>query len=72
MLEDWIWHCILLLLAYAALLAAAIILTSAPALSLFVVGATMLLMLFIGLHNAWDAVVYIAYRNQSGQREEQA
>jgi len=59
-LEDWIWHCALPLLAYASLLVAAIVLRRHPAPSLFVVGATAVLLLFTGIHNAWDAVTYIA------------
>jgi hypothetical protein len=28
--------------------------------ALFVIGATALLLLFIGIHNAWDTVTYVA------------
>jgi hypothetical protein len=59
-LEDWIWHCALPLIAYAALLLAAVFLQRHPTPSLFVIGGTVLLLLFIGIHNAWDSVVYIA------------
>jgi hypothetical protein len=59
-LEDWIWHGALPLIAYATLLVAAVVLWRYPAPSLFVIGATALLLLFVGIHNAWDAVVYIA------------
>ncbi|HEY3232131.1 MAG TPA: hypothetical protein VGJ87_23065 [Roseiflexaceae bacterium] len=63
-LEDWIWHNVLPLIAYAALLVAAILLQRYPAPSLFVIGGTALLLLFVGIHNAWDAVTYIALRRQ--------
>jgi hypothetical protein len=59
-LEDWIWHCTLPLVGYATLLGAALSLTRHPATSLFVIGGTALLLLFVGIHNAWDAVTYIA------------
>jgi hypothetical protein len=59
-LEDWIWHCALPIIAYAALLVAAVLLQRHPTPSLFVIGGTALLLLFVGIHNAWDAVVYIA------------
>src|SRR6266508_1546930 len=59
-LEDWIWHGALPLLAYAALLVAAVFLQRYPAPSLFVMAGTALLLLFVGIHNAWDSVVYIA------------
>jgi hypothetical protein len=58
-LEDWIWHCTLPLLAYASLLIAAIVLHWRPTTSLFVIGAAAVLLLFIGIHNAWDTVLYM-------------
>lgn len=67
-LEDWIWHCALPLLAYATLLGAAVVLQRHPPTSLFVIGATALLLLFVGIHNAWDAVTYIALQRQEGSQ----
>ncbi len=67
-LEDWIWHTALPLIAYAALVGAAIALRIDPAPSLFVVGASSLLLLFIGIHNAWDSVTYVAQRRRKRER----
>jgi hypothetical protein len=67
-LEDWLWHCVLPVIAYGALLVAAILLTRRPEASLFVIGATALLLLFIGIHNAWDAVTYVALERQKPER----
>src|SRR5437660_9378355 len=71
-LEDWIWHAVLPLSSYAALAAAALTLTRRPEASLFVIGAAALLLLFIGIHNAWDTVTYIALErfpsNERGDR----
>ena len=64
-LEDWVWHGVLPLVSYSALLGAAVALPRHATMSLFVVGATALLLLFVGIHNAWDAVTYLA---QKGQR----
>ena len=58
--EDWLWHAVLPLIAYALILISAIVLRSYPQRALFVIGATALLLLFIGIHNAWDTVTYIA------------
>jgi hypothetical protein len=58
--EDWIWHVTLPLLAYITFVAASLELVSAPHQSLFALAATALLLLFIGIHNAWDTVTYIA------------
>ncbi len=59
-LEDWLWHVVFPLIAYVTLLAAALLLRRDPPRCLLVIGATALLLLFIGIHNAWDAVTYIA------------
>src|SRR5262249_23926788 len=59
-LTDWVWHVVLPLLAYLSLLVAAIVMRRAPMESLYGVGAAELLVLFIAIHNAWDAAVYIA------------
>ena len=63
--EDWIWHCGLPLIAYGMLLAGAIVLRRSEE-ALFMIAATALLLLFIGIHNAWDSVTFLAQR----QREE--
>ena len=67
-LEDWLWHCAFPLIAYVTLLAAALMLRRDPPRSLLVIGVSALLLLFIGIHNAWDAVTYIAA--QHAQRPE--
>ncbi|HEY2931082.1 MAG TPA: hypothetical protein VGK99_04995 [Acidobacteriota bacterium] len=63
-LEDWLWHGALPLIAYAALLAASVALGRQPVPSLFVIGAAAVLLLFVGIHNAWDAVTYIALQGR--------
>jgi hypothetical protein len=72
-LEDWLWHAVFPFLAYTALLGAAVVLPRDPAAALFVIGATALLLLFVGIHNAWDTVTYIAVeqkRTKSSGSEE--
>lgn len=68
-LEDWLWHGALPFIAYTAVLGAAILFLHRPVPSLFVIGAASLLLLFVGIHNAWDAVTYIA-RGRMQQPEE--
>ena len=58
--EDWIFHTVLPLIAYAALLASGLLMPRDTDPALFVIGASTLLLLFVGIHNAWDAVTYIA------------
>jgi hypothetical protein len=67
-LEDWVWHFSLPPIAYAALLVAGFMLQGNPALSLFIVGAAAILLLFIGIHNSWDSATFIAF--QQGERKE--
>jgi putative flippase GtrA len=59
-LEDWIWHVITPFLSYGALAIAALFLPHHPTPSLFLIAAAALLLLFTGIHNAWDAVIYLA------------
>src|SRR5437588_6053536 len=58
-LEDWLWHTALPLVSYTALVVAAVVLPSNPVPVLFVIGAATILLLFIGIHNAWDSVTYV-------------
>src|SRR5262249_11711440 len=58
-LEDWIWHAALPMLAYLAIVYAGIALTRNAADTLYIVGGATLLLVFIGIHNAWDTVMYL-------------
>lgn len=59
-LEDWLWHTAFPLVSYIAFVVAAIVLSGYPAPALFVIAAATMLLLFIGIHNAWDNVTYLA------------
>jgi hypothetical protein len=59
-LEDWLFHTIFPLVSYTALVVAALLLPGHPAPALFVIAAATVLLLFIGIHNAWDNVTYVA------------
>jgi hypothetical protein len=58
--EDWLWHTILPVIAYASIVGSAVALSKALSSSLFFAGAATLLLVFIGIHNAWDTVTYLA------------
>ncbi len=58
--EDWLWHTIFPVLGYAVELAAAVLFTTHPTTALFLLAGTALLLIFTGIHNAWDAAVFIA------------
>jgi hypothetical protein len=66
--EDWLFHALLPFVAYASLAGSAYVAYFQARLALFVVGAAALVLLFVGIHNAWDAVMYhvfILRRDQS-------
>jgi len=67
--EDWLWHAVLPLIAYTSLLVAGIFLRSYPREVLFVVAASALLLLFIGIHNSWDTVTYLAVEHLPKPKE---
>lgn len=58
-MEDWIWHITLPFVAYTVLLIAAFTLDPHRTVSLFFIGGMNLLLLFIGIHNAWDTVTFL-------------
>jgi hypothetical protein len=57
--EEWVWYAILPFTAYLAILAGAVALPSSPAEALFVLAGGTMLLIFIGIHNAWDVVTYL-------------
>jgi hypothetical protein len=69
-LEDWMWHTALPFVAYAALLVDGILLPGDPETCLFIVGGSALLLLFIGIHNAWDAVLYFVVDRRQREKPE--
>jgi len=64
---DWLWYTVLPLVSYASLLVAAIVLPSQPVPALFVIAAVTMLLLFIGIRNAWDVVTYTAFERSEPQ-----
>ena len=60
--SDWLWHAAIPLVGYASFLVSAFTLPTHAASSLFVIAGSALLLLYVGIHNAWDTVTYIAVR----------
>jgi hypothetical protein len=67
--EDWLFHVVLPFAAYATLAVSAYVARSHVGAALFGVGAAALLLLFIGIHNAWDAVTYHIFVKKPGEHE---
>jgi len=59
-LEDWMWYTILPFVAYGAISAGALVLAAVPVQGLFILAGGVILLIFIGIRNAWDIVTYIA------------
>jgi hypothetical protein len=67
--EDWLWHSILPFIAYGAMIVASLLLRNDPEKALFLVGGGSLLLLFVGIHNAWDTVTFIALKYRTTNDE---
>ena len=64
--EDWLFHVVLPMAAYVTLALSALAASGHTREALFGVGGSALLLLFVGIHNAWDAVsyhVFVSMRN---------
>jgi hypothetical protein len=71
-LEDWISHTFLPMLAYAAMMVGGFRVAGGSVDALFVVGGATLLLVFVGIHNAWDTVVYVMTERERTRRPRSA
>ena len=62
--EDWIWNVTLPTLVYGGLLIMAFLVWRKPVSTLYGVAAASLLLLFIGIRNAWDIAVWMTVQQQ--------
>ena len=71
--EDWLFHVVLPLVADAMLALSAFAAAAHTCEALFGVGAATLVLLFTGIHNAWDAVTYhlLVYKNDTNTPRQQ-
>ncbi len=59
-IEDWSFNVLLPFLAYAALIAGALLLHGDAERALYLPAAAVVLLILIGIHNAWDVVTFLA------------
>ena len=71
MFEDWVFHLWLPAMAYATLVVSAFEARSDPRTSLFAIGGASLLLLLVGIHNAWDSVSYHVFVNLKNEAEKE-
>jgi hypothetical protein len=67
--EDWLFHAILPFVAYATLAVSAYSARSHEREAWFATAVAALLLLFSGIHNAWDAVTYHVFHKKPRQQE---
>jgi hypothetical protein len=70
-LSDWLWYTLLPLLAYTALLVTGVMLPISAALALFVIAAATLLLVIMGIRNAWDVVTYMVIEHSQQENASQ-
>jgi hypothetical protein len=58
-LYDVTWHLVLPALAYGGLLVSAALIGPRATAPFFLLGASTLLLVCIGIHNSWDTVTYL-------------
>lgn len=63
-LDDWVWYVALPFLSYLAICGGGLAIGSKIATGFYVVGGASILLLVIGIRNAWDLVVYISQRSE--------
>ncbi len=66
-LEDWVFHYFLPAVAYLSMIAAGVTAWRAANTALYLIASGVLLLLIVGIHNAWDAAVYIMTRRSDQQ-----
>lgn len=69
-LEDWSWYMALPLLADVLLIVSALILSKNPDRALDIVAAAILLLLLVGIRNAWDMVTFLAIERSHSENKD--
>ncbi|HEY6453477.1 MAG TPA: hypothetical protein VIX87_12855 [Steroidobacteraceae bacterium] len=68
-ISDWIWNALLPTLAYLLLLVSGAVLRAHVSAALYATAAVSLLLLLIGIHNAWDIAVWFTAERPAAQSE---
>ncbi len=63
---DWWWYISLPFLTYLLTVVAAAVIWLRGAFGLLLLGGTMLLLLVIAIHNAWDLVLWMTHQPRGG------
>jgi hypothetical protein len=69
--EDWLFYVLLPCAAYAVLAGSALAARAFARTALLIVGAAALMLLFTGIHNAWDTVTHLVFVQKQGEQEDE-
>jgi hypothetical protein len=69
--EDWLFHCVLPFTAYVALSVSGLAAFARANEAMFGVAAALLMLLFIGIHNAWDGAAYHVFVQRKKLNEDE-
>jgi hypothetical protein len=69
--EDWLFYVLLPLATYATLTVSAFAAHSLARAVMFVVGSAALLLLFAGIHNAWDTITHLVFVMRRRQHDDE-
>ena len=64
-IEDWLWNVVLPAMVYGSLLAIAFVIRRRPEECLYAAAAASVLLMFIGIHNAWDIAAWNSIRKDN-------
>jgi hypothetical protein len=68
-IEDWVWFTILPLVAYALICGGGVFLAVGRSAGPFAYAAGVLLLMVIGIHNAWDVVTFLIVRDDESTKQ---
>jgi len=69
--EDWIWHVTLPVVVYATQLVAGLLLSRFTLIALFATAIASLLLVYIGIHNAWDTSTYMVAQRLKREKDDE-
>ena len=67
--EDWLWHIMLPFVAYGTYFISGIVFSEHHVGALFIAAVAPALLLYVGIHNAWDSITYSALRHAKARAE---
>jgi hypothetical protein len=68
--EDWIWNAMLPTVTYAVLFIAGLVVSAHTPTALYLAAAASMVLLIIGIHNAWDIAVWFTAERPGAQAQE--